>query len=147
VFTFHRLDENIATVGFGVCVEDQPPMGWGLKATQSFVPGQLITQYDGIAMSKEEALEIHQRDPASTHHIISFAKWAINGLSHRESAKGYGGASFANHSPNSPNSEFYVDHDGLVFLKALSPIEPGDWIMTDYGDRFLTSAISNLNVK
>ncbi len=141
--TNHWIDDSISTVGYGLHIGLQDGKGFGLKAMKSFKKGDIVTQYDGYMLTISEAKRVQGDDPQKTHHFKSCGKWVIDGLRDPVTSRGFGGASFANHSVN-PNTKYWEDSEQRVFLKALVDIKPGDWLEVDYGKAFINSNISNL---
>ncbi len=157
MFTTHR-SEGILTIGYGLALVPQKGKGIGLKVTQLVTKGTVFTQYEGMLMTKDEALTKGKQD--ATHFCTTHCRqividgWKLTDreLPDKPSALclqrlvGFGGGSFANHSPT-PNASLLRSPEGDgygVYLKALEDISPRDWVMLDYGTGFLKSSKSNL---
>jgi hypothetical protein len=122
----------LATVGFGLKVEKQEGMGLGLVADMEFKRGDLITQYFGTLITKQEANELGNR----ATHVISFGELCINGLADAQKAEGFGGGSFVNHS-SKPNSQYVHKQDDCVYIEALRDIQKGEFITAKYSKKYL----------
>jgi hypothetical protein len=122
-----------ATVGFGVSVVPQLGMGLGLVACRAFEKNELITQYEGVIISRKVA----DAPNFNASHVYSFGKLCIDGYKDREEAKGFGGASFVNHGGHKANARYDHDNMGNVFVVATQTIHKGEFIMTDYGTSYI----------
>lgn len=122
-----------AQVGYGLTVQEQPGKGNGLVACRVFEDGEIITQYEGHLITREYADLIGTQ----ATHVYSFGKICIDGLKSKEDAKGFGGASFANHSAKNFNSVYFRDQLGNVFLRACKQIQNGEYIMVKYGNKYM----------
>jgi hypothetical protein len=122
-----------AQVGYGLTVKEQPGKGNGLVASRVFEIGEIITQYEGHHVAREFVDMIG----AQATHIYSFGKICIDGFKSKEDAKGFGGASFANHSMKNFNSVFFRDKLGNVFLRACKRIQKGEYITANYGNKYM----------
>jgi hypothetical protein len=131
--TFTTHTGQGATVGYGVSVQPQPGMGQGLVARQIFLKNDIVTQYEGELITRNEA----DTPGFNATHVYSFGKLCIDGFKDREIAKGYGGGSFANHDSVNPNVRYVHDELGNVFLVATTTIAIGDFIMADYGSSYI----------
>ena len=140
--------DTVATLGFGVEVKESqiPDAGLGLFVEVKFYKGDLITEYDGAVISREEALVL--RDRGLDTHVRSINRdFLING--HFAPVEGRGGASFANDFPKHYNVKFVTKDKSLmgdnrpglnvlggVYLQALRDIEAGEELYVSYGKDF-----------
>ncbi len=155
-------------VGYELIVGCQGNFGMGLVAKNHIPSGRAITQYEGLAYTKQFARKLtdeygidigsHFASPGAKMFVINgFAMYpcplpnpapgmcrgtpiALHDL------KGFGGGSFCNHS-NNPNATLTAseEDDGLgLFVVAVKDIRPGDFITVDYNKRFLDSKWSNI---
>ena len=61
--------ETNSTHGFGVSAERCPYFGYSLKARRDFERGCIITQYEGVCLTREEARDF---PPYSMTHLLGF---------------------------------------------------------------------------
>ena len=128
---------------FDVIACRQGSIGWGVKVTRDFDDKEVITQYDGVLLTKKEADErLRMHGEAGCSH---FAKWTIghhviDGL--RTPVRGLGVASFINHSlvGKEMNVTFQSKVNGL-FAVAKKAIKKGEWLAVDYRSTISTTFI------
>jgi len=119
-------------VGYEVSVQPEEGKGLGIQARIHFARGAIVTQYEGFIIDRKEADQMLEK----ATHVYSCGKIVIDGLKDRTEAKGFGGGSFVNHS-ETPNTIYTRDSLGRVFLKALQPIKPGEFISVKYGSNYI----------
>ena len=134
---------GLATVGDGVEIRKStiPHGGNGLFATRSFRSKQIITEYCGTIITRDEAVHIRQQKPSAISHFRSLGyHQVIAGHRRKEDAPGEGGASFANDGCKLKRNnaklitfEMRHTHEMRVFLVADKDISVGDEILTAYG--------------
>jgi hypothetical protein len=165
----HFKGKPLMFIGYELNVCEQEGMGMGLKANMFIPKGTVITQYEGVVVERAVADKIRQE--ANGKYMASFFKttpareFVINGISldccplpdptpgksrgtplSRREIKGFGGASFCNHS-DTPNAKFVTlpDEDGFgVLVAAIRDIEPKSFITVSYGSNFIISKWTNL---
>jgi hypothetical protein len=160
--------QHLMFVGYELTVGNQGDLGKGLVAKNRIPSGRAITQYEGLAYTKQyvrklsENIGIH----IGSHFASPGAKmFVINGFALYPSPlpnpeigkcqgtpialhelKGFGGGSFCNHSDH-PNAELVPSDrdDGLgLFIVAIKDIEAGEFITVNYSSKFLNSKWRNI---
>ena len=121
-----------------------PNAGFGLFSKVSFVPGDAITLYDGIAVDKVHTTFASKDDGTLSHACkVKGTEYVILGL--RFACKGRGLGSFANHSNNNnaiiQTKQMTVRYYNLqccpflrrcLVVEATANIHPGDEIFVRY---------------
>ena len=124
--------------------------GCGLFALTTFVPGQIVTLYDGVVVDKISVGPVHKLNQNSFAHACSIkgTEYCILGL--RFVTRGRGLGSFANHCKTN-NAKLHVKRgrvlyyndiacpflDRYVVLTATAHIAPGQEILVKYNDTTL----------
>jgi hypothetical protein len=140
--------KGAATIGDGVEVRVSriPNAGNGLFATREFQKNELITEYVGNIIWKDDVESMLKNrkpgeDPTSHVRVLVKGFQYVNG--NRVPKEGEGGGSFANdpHPSQVTNAKFIVQEDakiarGRIWLKAIKPIVPGDEIVVSYGEDY-----------
>src|SRR5690348_5711536 len=106
--------------------------GLGLFATKPIEKGSFIAEYKDRRITNAEAEELEARNSRYMYEINS--RWTVDGSSRKNIAR------YANHSCR-PNAESDVIRGerargrkgGMVILRAIKAIKPGDEITYDYG--------------
>ncbi len=154
---------ELLTVGYGLRLKEQVGKGLGLVTEVFLSAGTVITQYEGILLTKKVCEKILKANKSlTTHYCTTYCRqividgWRLvkDGVQPTNPAEltlqqlvGHGGGSFVNHSDH-PNAELIrVDKgDGYgVYVKALEDIQMNEFIGVDYSTGFLTSNKSNLS--
>ena len=126
-------------------VSNLPGAGYGLFSKIHFVPGDVISLYDGTVVHNSQIERAHQPNASSNTHVckVKGTEYVILGL--RFAIQGRGMGSFANHS-YSNNARLavhkwrvrYFNHLQTLFLtrcmvvEAVNPISPGDEVTVRY---------------
>ena len=119
--------------------------GYGLFSRLSFVPGDIISLYDGTVIHNSQVVNAHTPNATSMSHAckIKGTEYIILGLKFAINGRGMG--SFANHSASN-NARLvarkcrvrYFNHHHTIFLRrcmvveAVNAISPGDEITVRY---------------
>ncbi|AMO57687.1 hypothetical protein GZ77_13800 [Endozoicomonas montiporae] len=140
---YDRAEQEAVPLGSGVFTAPSVTGGGlGLFAGKAFKKGEFITFYDG----EREMVDAKRRSELLSQlkfwsHIARLDRYEIiHGLTTPVSGKGAG--SFANHGFGghlSPNAKYCVLEKGALkklCLQALTDIEKGDEIFTDYGNDY-----------
>lgn len=133
---------NVPTIGTGVCVKNSSIIGAGrgLYACRPFKRGELVTEYAGEIISRDEAQRRAQRGEFQFLGTLVSGMYEIDGL--QEPVDGKGAASFINHAASSrANVKWSHLEDQLLcftrlFAKAVRDIKDGEEILINYGNTF-----------
>ncbi|HEY7299743.1 MAG TPA: SET domain-containing protein [Xanthobacteraceae bacterium] len=120
--------------------------GLGLFATEAIKKGAFIAEYKGRRVTNAEADELEARGSRYMYELNS--RWTVDGSGR------YNVARYANHSCR-PNAESDVIHGkrardrkgGMVILRAIKNIKPGDEITYDYGRDYFDGFIKPIGCK
>jgi uncharacterized protein len=120
--------------------------GLGLFATEAIKKGTFIAEYKGRRVTNAEADELEARSSRYMYELNGY--WTVDG-----SAR-YNIARYANHSCR-PNAESDVIRGkrargrkgGMVILRAIKNIKPGDEITYDYGRDYFDGFIKPIGCK
>ena len=166
--------QQLSFIGYGLSAVDVPGMGIGVVADIDLAPHTILTQYEGVAITKEAAATLRAGNdgkhrashfcsiPTAKHFVIDgfrlirdeedrlrAQQLGIPALSECE-MKGRGGGSLMNHSDSS-NAEYFSpnchndgDAYGLYIRVKGNTIPRGTYVTVDYGNRFISSNISNI---
>ena len=140
ITTLHKPFIPGQSVGLLVVAEDDHRMGKGVRAEQVFELGEIVTQYDGVIISNQEANAACKDDISSTSHFKTWRRGGsvIDGL--RIPKKGFGVGSFIQHSfVKSECNVRWSDRDAGVFLVATRTIRTGEFLRVTYGSSFVRS--------
>jgi SET domain-containing protein len=115
--------------------------GLGLFAVDYIKKGQLIVEYSGPRVANKLAEKLEDRGNKYLYEINS--RWTINGTTRRNIGR------YANHSCR-PNAESDTIRGprargrkgGMVVIRAIKAIKPGDEITYDYGRDYLRNVIT-----
>jgi hypothetical protein len=120
--------------------------GLGLFATAAINKGAFIAEYKGRRVTNAEADELEVRGSRYMYELNSY--WTVDGSGR------YNIARYANHSCR-PNAESDVIRGkrahgrkgGMVILRAIKNIKPGDEITYDYGRDYFDGFIKPIGCK
>ncbi len=120
--------------------------GLGLFATEPIKKRTIIAEYKGRRITNAEADELEARDNRYMYEINS--RWTVDGSSRSNIAR------YANHSCR-PNAESDVikgkrargRKGGMVILRAIKNIKPGDEITYDYGRDYFNGFLKAIGCK
>ena len=120
--------------------------GLGLFATEAIKKGTLIAEYKGRRVTNAQADELEARGSRYMYELNS--RWTVDGSNRRNVAR------YANHSCR-PNAESDVIRGkrargrkgGMVILRAIRNIKPGDEITYDYGRDYFDGFIKPIGCK
>jgi SET domain-containing protein len=120
--------------------------GLGLFATEPIKNGVLIAEYKGRRVTNAQADELEARGSRYMYELNS--RWTVDGSNRRNLAR------YANHSCR-PNAESDVIRGkrargrkgGMVILRAIRNIKPGDEITYDYGRDYFDGFIKPIGCK
>ena len=120
--------------------------GLGLFATEPIKKGTLIAEYKGRRVTNEQADELEARGSRYMYELNS--RWTVDGSNRSNLAR------YANHSCR-PNAESDVIRGkrargrkgGMVILRAIRNIKPGDEITYDYGRDYFDGFIKPIGCK
>ena len=131
-------------------ISNLPGAGYGLFSKTNFVPGDVISLYDGTVVYNSQIAAAHQPNATSITHAckIKGTEYIVLGL--RFAIAGRGMGSFANHS-TSNNARLavrkwrvrYFNHHHSIFLtrcmvvEAVQTINSGDEITVRYSSQTL----------
>jgi uncharacterized protein len=101
--------------------------GKGVFAVQAIAAGEVIIEYTGEVISWKEALRRHPHDPSDPNHTFYFH---IDDGRVIDAKVGGNAARWINHACD-PNCES-DETDGVVVIKALRAIKPGEELFYDY---------------
>ena len=120
--------------------------GLGLFATKPIEKRTIIVEYKGRRVTNEEADRLEARDSRYMYELNS--RWTVDGSARSNVAR------YANHSCR-PNAESDVIRGpraqgrkgGMVIVRAIRNISPGDEITYDYGKDYFNGFIKPLGCK
>ena len=120
--------------------------GLGLFATEPIKKGTLIAEYKGRRVTNAQADELEARGSRYMYELNS--RWTVDGSNRSNLAR------YANHSCR-PNAESDVIRGkrargrkgGMVILRAIRNIKPGDEITYDYGRDYFDGFIKPIGCK
>jgi SET domain-containing protein len=120
--------------------------GLGLFATEPIKKGVLIAEYKGRRVTNAQADELEARGSRYMYELNS--RWTVDGSNRSNLAR------YANHSCR-PNAESDVIRGqrargrkgGMVILRAIRNIKPGDEITYDYGRDYFDGFIKPIGCK
>jgi SET domain-containing protein len=120
--------------------------GLGLFATEAIKKGVLIAEYKGRRVTNAQADELEARGSRYMYELNS--RWTVDGSNRSNLAR------YANHSCR-PNAESDVIRGkrargrkgGMVILRAIRNIKPGDEITYDYGRDYFDGFIKPIGCK
>ena len=120
--------------------------GLGLFATEAIKKGTLIAEYKGRRVTNAQADELEARGSRYMYELNS--RWTVDGSNRSNLAR------YANHSCR-PNAESDVIRGkrgrgrkgGMVILRAIRNIKPGDEITYDYGRDYFDGFIKPIGCK
>jgi len=136
-----------ATIGHGVEVRPSsigpPTDNFGLFATRSFKPTELVTMYDGTRLEggREEACALETQTHVAASAGVYWDGYPLTRL-YRSQPKlldGRGGGAFANHNPRGCKVDVWLsaesDSYNCIFLRVKpgKHLEAGEEIFHDYG--------------
>ena len=146
---FCGYNSSVIDNGVEIKRSNIPNAGLGLFASKKFSKGDTVTEYDGVIIDRNTAMQLRE-DRKDTHIVaLTVQHSAIDGL--KKQISGRGGASFANDIndtkdynvtfcrtskiiPGLPDTRTGTFTDlTRVFLKATKDINPGEEIYVNYG--------------
>ena len=125
-----EVKENLPNHHFKKVKVKRGLSGLGLFAGENIKKGEIIIEYIGNILNKEEAENI-----SSSQYLFE-----INRNKTIDGSPRFNIARYANHSCDG-NAESDVTK-GRVFVKAIKAIQEGDEIVYDYGEEFMKEYIS-----
>jgi uncharacterized protein len=120
--------------------------GLGLFATEPIKKGAFIAEYKGRRVTSEEADRLEASDSRYMYELNS--RWTVDGSGRHNIAR------YANHScrPNAESDVIRGDRargrtGGMVILRAIRNIKPGDEITYDYGRDYFNGFLKPIGCK
>uniref|UniRef100_A0A673H8S7 SET domain-containing protein n=1 Tax=Sinocyclocheilus rhinocerous TaxID=307959 RepID=A0A673H8S7_9TELE len=113
---------------------DREGKGLGVVTSRPFVCGELICDFHGRLVSRDEGLQIHQNTEAQAGHLFFFT-----------SKNGQGMCLDAHEDNLSPRLHF-VEDDPVILFMATRDIQTGEEIRYDYGDHMRSYAGDGLDL-
>eukprot|EP01055_Gregarina_sp_Pseudo9_P001101 Gregarina_sp_Pseudo_9__1100@NODE_1717_length_1371_cov_29_033033_g1591_i0_p1_GENE_NODE_1717_length_1371_cov_29_033033_g1591_i0NODE_1717_length_1371_cov_29_033033_g1591_i0_p1_ORF_typecomplete_len435_score63_22SET/PF00856_28/1_4e03SET/PF00856_28/6_6e15_NODE_1717_length_1371_cov_29_033033_g1591_i0311335 len=133
---------RVATLNYGVEVRDStiPSAGRGLFASRDFKKGELVTEYVGEIITRDEARRRLRRGMFHYLGTLVTGMYEIDGI--KEPQEGVGAASFINHARR-PHANCVWAHAEdkracfrRMFAKACRNVAAGEELFLDYGKTY-----------
>lgn len=127
---------SVARINCGVVAQQSniPGAGYGLFASRPFQKNEYISYYDGIEITRREALELRLKGQDSHVRSTSLLGLCVNGYTGQNIPDLAGAASLANHRTRADGANTRLENkNGICWLRANCNIQPGDELTCDYG--------------